>query len=58
MELRRFAIPVPYCVNIVRPEFRPFTPLINQFIEAIKLEIAYLQDTLGSRSGGSGTASN
>jgi hypothetical protein len=43
IEMRRFSIPVPYCINVIRPEFRPHSHLFDQFIEDIKLEIANLR---------------
>lgn len=43
IELRRFSIPVPYCINVIRPEFRPHSQLFDQFIEDIKSEIAELR---------------
>ncbi len=46
VELRRFSVSVPFRVNIVRPEFRPFTPLVTQFIETIRAEVAVLSARL------------
>lgn len=44
--MRRFSIPVPYCINVIRPEFRPHSHLFDQFIEDIKFEIVNLRQKL------------
>jgi DNA-binding transcriptional LysR family regulator len=50
VELRPFSVPVPYRVNVVRPEFRPFTPLLEPFIQGIRDEMAALRSRLPGRS--------
>jgi electron transfer flavoprotein alpha/beta subunit len=42
VELRRFAVSVPFVVQVAVPEFRPRTPLVAQFIDAIRAEVAAL----------------
>ncbi len=46
IELRRFSIPVPYCINVIRSEFRPHSPLFDQFVDDIKLEILNLRQKI------------
>jgi DNA-binding transcriptional LysR family regulator len=46
VELRRFAVPVPFVVQVVVPEYRPHTPLVGQFVEAIRAEVADLMERL------------
>jgi DNA-binding transcriptional LysR family regulator len=46
LEMRRFSIPVPYCINVIRPEYRPYSHLFDQFIEDIKVEIANLRQKI------------
>ena len=50
VELRPFSVPVPYRINVVRPEFRPFTPLVQPFIQAIRDEVAAMRLRLPSRA--------
>jgi DNA-binding transcriptional LysR family regulator len=38
LEMRRFSISIPFHVNIVRPEHRPSSPLIDRFVAALKAE--------------------
>jgi DNA-binding transcriptional LysR family regulator len=38
LELRRFAISIPFQVNIVRPQYRPSSPMADLFVEALKAE--------------------
>ena len=42
VELRRFAVSVPFRISMIRPIHRPFTPLVDQFIAAVKVEIALI----------------
>jgi DNA-binding transcriptional LysR family regulator len=48
--LRPFSVPVPYRVNVVRPEFRPFTPLVEPFIQGIRDEVAAMRSRLPTRT--------
>jgi DNA-binding transcriptional LysR family regulator len=38
LEMRRFAVSIPFHVNIVRPEHRPSSPMTDQFISTLKAE--------------------
>ncbi|MDR3671997.1 MAG: LysR family transcriptional regulator [Holophaga sp.] len=38
LELRRFSVPIPFRVSLVRPEYRPSTPLADQFTAALRAE--------------------
>jgi DNA-binding transcriptional LysR family regulator len=38
LELRRFAVSIPFRVSVVRPEYRPSTPLADQFVAALRIE--------------------
>jgi len=38
LELRRFAVSIPFRVSVVRPEYRPSTPLADQFVAALRME--------------------
>jgi DNA-binding transcriptional LysR family regulator len=38
VELRCFSASIPFRVNIVRPEYRPSTPLVDRFIAVLKAE--------------------
>jgi DNA-binding transcriptional LysR family regulator len=38
LELRRFAVSIPFRVSVVRPEYRPSTPLADQFVAALRSE--------------------
>ena len=38
LELRRFAVSIPFRVSVVRPEYRPSTPLADQFVLALRAE--------------------
>jgi len=38
LELRRFAVSIPFRVSVVRPEYRPSTPLADQFVAALRVE--------------------
>ena len=42
LELRPFTEIITYTVSVVRPEFRPFSPLVEQFVQAICLRIEAL----------------
>jgi len=38
LALRRFAVSIPFRVSVVRPEYRPSTPLADQFVVALRAE--------------------
>jgi DNA-binding transcriptional LysR family regulator len=40
--LRKFSVSIPFRVNIVRPEYRPSTPLSDRFITVMKAEVESL----------------
>jgi DNA-binding transcriptional LysR family regulator len=40
LELRRFSVPIPFRVSLVRPEYRPSTPLADRFAAALRAEAA------------------
>ena len=46
IELRRFSFSVPFCINVIRPEFRPHSQLFNHFVETVKAEIMSLKEKL------------
>lgn len=41
VQLRRFAVSVPFRVSLVLPEFRPATPLTGAFADAVVAELAH-----------------
>jgi DNA-binding transcriptional LysR family regulator len=51
VELRRFAVSIPFRVSVVRPEFRPTTPLADRFVAALVAEAAEIERRLGERLG-------
>jgi len=36
--LRRFAVSIPFRISVVRPEYRPSSPLADQFVAALRAE--------------------
>ena len=46
VQLRRFAVSVPFRVSVVRPLFRPSSPLADAFATAVAAELAQLAQTL------------
>jgi DNA-binding transcriptional LysR family regulator len=38
LELRTFSVSIPFRVSLVRPEYRPSTPLADQFAQALRDE--------------------
>jgi len=46
LELRRFAVPIPFRVSVVRPEYRPSTPLADHFVAALRSEAEDLLERL------------
>jgi DNA-binding transcriptional LysR family regulator len=42
LALRRFAVSIPFRVSVVRPEYRPSTPLADQFAVALRAEAAVI----------------
>lgn len=48
LELRRFAVSIPFHVNIVRPQHRPSSPMADLFVEALKAEAETLLAALPS----------
>lgn len=46
--LRRFSVSIPFRVSLVRPEFRPSTPLAETFAQALRIEAATLLASLES----------
>ncbi|WP_174874607.1 LysR family transcriptional regulator [Vogesella oryzae] len=48
MQLRRFAVSVPFAVSVVLPQFRPSTPLSGTFVALLQQEAALLQQRLAA----------
>jgi DNA-binding transcriptional LysR family regulator len=46
VELRRFTVSIPFRVSVVRPEYRPTTPLADRFLAALREEAQALQARL------------
>lgn len=46
VELRRFSVPIPFRVSVVRPEYRPSTPLADQFVAALRSEAEVILEKL------------
>jgi len=42
LELRAFSVSIPFRVSLVRPEYRPSTPLADQFAQALRDEAGAL----------------
>jgi DNA-binding transcriptional LysR family regulator len=51
VELRRFSVAIPFRVNVVRPDFRPSTPLAEPFVAALKAEAESIQARLRAMGG-------
>ncbi|GAB2896019.1 LysR family transcriptional regulator [Uliginosibacterium flavum] len=46
LALRRFTVSIPFRVSMVRPEYRPSTPLADHFVAALRAEATTLQERL------------
>lgn len=38
LQLRRFSVPIPFHVNLARPEYRPVSPMTERFVAAFRAE--------------------
>jgi len=46
LALRRFSVPIPFRVSVVRPEYRPSTPLADPFAAALRAEAEVILERL------------
>jgi DNA-binding transcriptional LysR family regulator len=51
LELRPFSVSIPFRVSLVRPEYRPSTPLADQFAQALRDEAAAILARLATTAG-------
>ena len=51
LALRRFAVSIPFRVSLVRPEYRPSTPLAAAFADALHQEAAQIMRQLAGHEG-------
>jgi len=46
LALRRFSVSIPFRISVVRPKYRPSTPLVDDFVVALQAEAAEIQRRL------------
>jgi DNA-binding transcriptional LysR family regulator len=51
LTIRRFALPIPYVVNLVRPRFRSDSAIVDSFVEALQARCRQIEHELRVHTG-------